>query len=91
MPEPNTNWVSLLQHTLGAGPDIRKSKHGARNRFCAAVGSPDDQQFQAMVAAGLAEQGRYINDGRSRYYRATVAGCEFIGLHKAAIERAFED
>ena len=84
-------WLDLLRHTLGAGRERRKSQHGYRNRFCAGVGSPDYAEFRAMEAAGFAQAGPAINDGTSRYFRATVAGCELIGLSKAATKRAFED
>lgn len=83
-------WECLLRHTLGAGAEKPKSKHGYRNYFCANVGSSDDKSLEEMVAAGLAEKGRSINGGKSVYYRATVAGCKVIGLSKAAIKRAFE-
>jgi len=86
----SAEWQDLLRHTLGANKENRESKHGYRNRFCADVGSSDDKSFEAMVAAGLAERGPTINEGTSVYYRATVAGCEAVGLSKAAIERAFE-
>lgn len=83
-------WINLLQHTLGAGTRYRKSQHGFRNLFCAGVDSDDDRTFQEMVSHGLARQGPLINDGDSRIYHATLAGCHAIGLHKAAIKRAFQ-
>lgn len=84
-------WVRLLTHTLGAGPHVRKSRHGYRNGFCATIGTPAHDAWEEMVSHGLAERGGTINSGKNRYYRATVAGCKAIGLGKAAIKRAMED
>jgi hypothetical protein len=84
-------WVDLLTHTLGAGSHVRKSRHGYRNYFCATVESKEANSFDEMVAAGLAEKGQVINGGKQVYYRATVDGCNAIGLSKAAIKRAFAD
>jgi len=84
------HWLDLLQHTLGAGTRYRKSQHGFRNLFCAGVGSENDRTFQEMVSQGLAKQGPLINGGDGRIYHATLAGCHAIGLHKAAIKRAFQ-
>ncbi len=84
-------WTNLLRHTLGVREGVRKSDYGYRNRFCVSVGSADDLVFQEMVVAGLAEEGDAINNGKARYYRATLEGCKVVGLSKAAIKRAFED
>lgn len=84
-------FLDLLRHTLGAGPERRKSQHGLRNRFCASINSENYHTFQRMVAAGFAEAGPTINDGQMRYFRATKEGCKLIGLSRAAIRRALED
>ena len=84
-------WKRLLRHTLGAGEHIAKYKHGYRNYFLASIGSDTEAHFECMVQAGYAERGSTENNGESRYYRATVEGCKFIGLSKAATKKAFED
>jgi hypothetical protein len=89
--EKITEWKRLLRHTLGAGDHIAKYKHGYRNYFLASIGSETELHFRGMVKAGYAEQGGTENNGQSRYYRATIEGCKFIGLSKAATKRAFED
>jgi hypothetical protein len=48
------------------------------------------QMLLAMVDAGLMTAGSKINSGANQYFYATLAGCEAIGLHEAAIDRAFE-
>lgn len=83
-------WHDLLRHMLGAGSHYKKQQHGFRNRFCAGIGGPDYEEMLAMEDAGLVEAGVKINGGRDQFFSATVAGCEAIGLSKAAIKRAFE-
>ena len=84
-------WLDNLRHMLGATSGTPKKSHGYRNHFCVDVGYRDHATMQAMEAAGLVQAGRVMNEGRGRYYHATVAGCQAIGLSKAAIKRAFED
>lgn len=83
--------AEILTHMLGAGPDVAKKRHGYRNRFCAEVAGGDHATLSEMAAAGLVKAGRLINDGRDQYFHATIAGCEAIGLDRAAIKRAMED
>lgn len=75
---------------LGAGTDKKKKSHGYRNYFCATIGGEYEKDMEEMLALGLVSKGHTINQGRDRYYHATLAGCQAIGLHKAAIKRAFE-
>ncbi len=89
--EISERWRDLLQHTVGARPDQKKSTHGFRNKFCASVGSENWLEFVAMVDAGLVTTGPTINEGRQQFFFATVEGCKAIGLKPAAIKRAFED
>jgi len=82
-------WLDLLRHMLGANPERKKQFHGFRNYFCAEVGSEDFEAMQKMKEAGLVTEGQKINDGKDQYFFATLEGCKSIGLHKAAIKRAF--
>ncbi len=84
-------WLDNLRHMLGAGDDIPKRKHGYRNRFAASTKSAAWYTMHDMAEAGLVTPGRTINDGNMQYFHATRAGCDAIGLNKAAIERAMED
>ena len=81
----------LLSHTLGAGG----RNPGYRNYYCAEInGGPgyDVHQFlMAMVADGLMEAGRIINDGRDQYFHATKDGAAFIGLTPEQVARVFEN
>lgn len=81
---------SMLRHTVGASPGTKKKSRGYRNNFCVDVGSGDDVLMQQLVRRGLMVAGATINNGTSRYYHATQAGCDAIGLHKAATSRALE-
>lgn len=75
-----------LRHMLGVGSHIAKNKWGYRNYF-AATGD-QCMEMERLVTAGLAERGWHSND--ITYYHATIAGCDAIGLGKAAKRRAFE-
>jgi hypothetical protein len=81
-------FTEALTHMLGAGSHIPKRSHGYRNYYCANVGDPD---MADMEKAGLVTAGCVINNGSQQYYSATLAGCQAIGLSKAAIKRAMED
>lgn len=81
----------LIQHMTGAIPTNQKSKHGFRNHFCAEIGYTDYDDMLLMVGAGLVKAGRIINNSTMQYFHATEAGCEFAGLHKAAVKRALSD
>jgi hypothetical protein len=83
-------WREILTHMLGAGKHVPRASRGYRNRFCTKVGSSDDETLQQMMNAGLVQTGCRINDVPLQYYHATVAGCEFIGMSKAATKRAME-
>lgn len=84
-------WIDHLRHMLGATEHKRKSSWGYRNQFCAEINYTDHVTMLEMVAAGLVTPGRIINQGKDMYFHATIAGCEAIGLSKAAIKRAFDD
>ncbi len=83
--------IELLTHMLGAGRHLKQRMHGYRNRFCAEVNGEDYQAMLEMEAAGLVCAGGKINEGRDQFFHATRAGCEAIGLSKAATERALGD
>lgn len=90
----NAEWVALLTHALGAGEEVPRSRRGYRNRFCAEVSDPprgDYAEWIAMEAAGLAERYGTINQGRDRYFGATKAGMQYIGLSNSAMKRALAD
>jgi hypothetical protein len=80
-------WKESLTHMLGAGSHIPKRQHGYRNQFCSTVGSEDHVSMLEMEVAGLVVKGQTIN-GDMQFFYATEAGCEAIGLSKAAIKRA---
>ena len=87
-------WLELLRHMLGASDPKRKTSHGYRNRFCAAIGSPDYVVLREMETAGLVKRTRFVATGSSAatmYFSATLAGCKAIQLGRAAIKRAFSD
>jgi hypothetical protein len=84
----NERWAEMIQHMTGTFQTKPRSKHGYRNHYCAKVGSDAHDTMLAMVEAGYVIAGRIINDGRGQYFHATKIGCEFAGLHKAAIKRA---
>lgn len=83
--------ADLLTHTVGAGPHIKRRNHGYRNRFCAEVGSKHYAAMREMERAGLVTSVGAINEGRDVYFMATLAGCEAIGLSKAATKRAMTE
>lgn len=78
-----------LRHMLGAVPRrYPKHKWGWRNYFLAARTGEVHESMQRLVSAGLAEQGADMSS-TGVYYHATTAGCEAVGMSKAAIKRAF--
>lgn len=79
-----------LRHMLGAGSHIPRGSRGYRNYFCASVGGYDHIVMQEMEAAGLVRAAHTINQGKSQYFVATLAGCQAIGLGKAATRRALD-
>lgn len=81
----------IIQHTLGARPEMDKKNYGYRNYYCVSVGSDRHRAVEALEALGMMSAGHHINERRDRYYRATVAGCEAIGLTPKQIKRAFEE
>lgn len=89
--EPDTRHVEILVHMLGAGSHVKRGQHGYRNHFCAGLGSDDHLTLQAMASCRLVRPGRIINDGRDQYFYATEAGCDYIGLSKAAKARALRE
>jgi hypothetical protein len=74
-----------LRHTLGVSIGRKKSSHGNRNYFAAGKGE-QTESMQRLLSEGLVVKGR--EDENLTYYHATKEGCEKIGLHKAAINRA---
>lgn len=85
-------WRENLTHMLGAGSHIPKKQHGYRNHFCAvlSIRNKDYESMIEMIEAGLVFAGVTINFNECQYFHATVAGCQAIGLSKAAIKRAME-
>lgn len=81
-------WRELIEHMTGSGQNKKSS--GFRNYFCAEISGEDYSDMTNMCSAGLVIAGRKINDNRDQYFHATLAGCEFAGLSKAAIKRVFE-
>ena len=75
-----------LRHMLGVRSHIPRRQWGYRNFFAAS--ETQIAQMERLVAAGYARKG--IVSGSLTYYHVTEAGCHAIGLHKAAIKRAFE-
>jgi hypothetical protein len=82
-------WRENLIHMLGAGSHIPEEQHGCRNQFCASLGSEDHISMLQMEVAGFVVKGRRLN-GDMQFFYATKAGCEAVGLGKAAIKRALE-
>lgn len=79
----------MLRHMLGAEPGrYSEDKWGFRNHWCASRNSEDYAELCAMVESGLvtrdAETEGFV------VFRATEAGCNFIGLTREQIKRAFE-
>jgi len=62
-----------------------KRKHGNRNYFAAGRGE-QEESMQRLLLKGLVVAG--IKTEHLNYYHATKLGCEYAGLHKAAINRA---
>lgn len=81
---------NILRHMLGANSDTRKSNWGYRNYFCACLSGTDYDSLAKMEKLEIVKRGQTINGGKNVYFFATLAGCKAIGLHKAAIKRAFE-
>lgn len=73
---------SMLEHALGLDYPW-KVQDGVtwRRHFCAEEGNAD---CEALVAAGLFERGRTINEGRDRYYLATRAGLDLVGIREVS-------
>ena len=78
-----------LRHMLGVS-NHKKSQWGFRNHFCAGIASDHYQDMLVMEKLGWVTAGQKINRETSQYFHATIAGCLQVGLHKAAIKRAFE-
>ena len=80
-----------LRHMLGAEPGrYPKKRWGFRNHYCGVpCGDPD---LDALCAIGLAKRASDAPAGMGEYsvYVATRAGCEAVGMSKAAIKRCFE-
>jgi hypothetical protein len=66
----------MMEHAIGH-PMPRGSKPGWRNYYCT---DPDDADWMALVAAGLAIRGRTINGGDSGYFHVSEAGYKELGL-----------
>ena len=91
MTEYPIEWLNILRHMLGASDSTPPKRYGYRNHFCATIGGEAHITMLAMLDADLVLRGRKINDSSMEYFHATKLGCEAIGLHKAAIKRAFSD
>lgn len=81
----------ILRHTLGAEPHIKRSRHGYRNHYCTEVGTNTFTTLLSMQSRGYMVCGMVINDGSCQYFHATVEGAVEIGLHTAALKRAFSN
>ncbi len=79
--------LDKLRHMLGAVSHRPKSSWGLRNYF--AAGSRQLESMWRLMDAGLVTEGSAGFD--LVYFHATLAGCNEIGLSKAAIKRAFQD
>jgi len=62
-----------------------KRKHGNRNYFAAGRGE-QEESMQRLMSKGFVVSG--MKAEYHTYYHATKLGCEYAGLHKAAINRA---
>jgi hypothetical protein len=80
-------YADILKHTVGADSLLP----GTRNRYVAVIGSDKHADCQALEDMGFMEAGLSINGGKDQYFFATRAGCEAIGLSKAATNRALAD
>lgn len=78
--------MDKLQHMLGVGLHIEKSKWGYRNYFASGPGNLES--MERLVSAGYAVRGK-ITD-KMTYYHATELGMDAIGLSKTAKRRAME-
>jgi hypothetical protein len=76
------NQRATLEHALGLDYPW-KIRDGVtwRNHYCA---SDRDEDCEALVAAGLMERGHTINGGRDRYYFATRAGMDLVGIREVS-------
>ena len=80
-----THDLELLRHALGYDGDVSpRHSEGRRNSFCAGVGSVDHRACERLSAAGLMAPGRFINEGRDRYYHATEAGRAAVEARRPA-------
>lgn len=80
--------IDNLRHMLGASLGKPKKSHGYRNYFAAEKG-PQLESMQRLEQNGMVKIGNKTEN--LTYYHATKKGCNFIGLHKAAIEMALGD
>lgn len=78
----------LLEHTLGMTGN-KRSVWGYRNYYCSKAGGENHATLEGMVSQQLMTVGRGDQSSQYRYYHATRKGCEAVGMHKAAIRRAF--
>jgi len=89
MSDVSERQLEILRHMLGAPVKRRRgSLPGYRNRFCAGARGDVADQLRLMADAGLVIADRPMYDGAGQYFHATAAGCEAIGLSKAATKRA---
>ena len=79
---------AFIRHAVGA--DAKKRMRGYRIHYCISVNSKDIEILEKLVAQGFMRKGALINNRTDQYFHVTRAGCEAIGLHKAAIKRALE-
>jgi len=82
----------VLRHMLGADSRYKKSQRGFRNHFCAGKGHHDMATLEELEGDGrVIRRKPCALFGDDVVFNATKEGCEFIGLHKAAIKRALSE
>lgn len=66
--------LDIMRHATG----LSRSKKAYRNYFCADEHHSDMPLINDLVAAGLMQAARKINDGRDTIYIVTTAGASMI-------------
>lgn len=83
----------LLRHMLGANDSSTKSaraKWGERNFLAVREGTPEFESMQRLEAAGFVKQGAPEQGTDAIFFRATLKGCQWIGLTPKQIDKALE-
>jgi len=86
--ERAARWQHLIRQMTGSQPDTAKKHHGVRNHCVVSIDGADLANFRDMESAGLVMLGADTPHSTDLTYHATPSGCDFAGLHPAAVKRA---